>query len=398
MNINMSKIGEKLLLMGFFLTPFTTLRFGFAGLGEILILCSALIALHSGGGKLRLDTRIQIFYLYWTALLAIMILGLYYNNLFFFSPSGRPGTPVFDFFAYVFVLISIVVMGHYSHKKVDFAMNFFRRLFLYWSLVYVALYVMSFFTPSIFGMPLRYHDFFSPLVENVHQAAMITCTMAFIALFLGMQSSVLLFKLLYYIIGVLFAMMALQSGSTKAMLGVVLGAIVSVTSLIMYRSKGKARLLWNLVSLCISIAIVILSIQYFDKIEFLAVQFFLENDGQGARGLLYRAGFEHGLDSLVVGFGPGSHTPYGGMFSDAHNTVLTIFLQSGILGLLVFVFLLGSLVRKLSVNFVLLGAFAAIGIYALGGDILRRLPIWIILLGMVYFASEVSGNSRAPRL
>lgn len=390
MRVPVSKIGEKMLLAGFFLTPFTTLRFGFVGPGEILILSAALIAVYTHGGALRLDARMQIFYRYWTALLTIMFLGLCYNS-FSTSPSGRPGTPLFDFFAYIFILLSIVVTGHYSHNKVDFAMNFFRVLFLYWSLFYVALYAISFFTPSIFGMPLRYYSFFSPLVENVHQAASITCAMGFVALFLGTQSSVLLVKLFYIIIAVLFAIMALDSGSTKAMLGVVSGAIVSVAFLIGYRPWGKGRLHFNAMSILFTIiAALVLFARYSDSIAYLAVQFFSENDGGGAREALYSVGFEHGLDSLVVGYGPGSHSPFAGRFSDAHNTTLTIFLQSGLLGVFAFALFIGGLMRKLSVHFALLGVFAAIGMYVLGGDILRRLPIWIMLMGIVYFAADVS--------
>lgn len=390
MSIAMSKIGEKILLMGFFLTPFTTLRFGFVGPGEILILVAALIAFHSGGGKLRLDARMQIFYRYWITFLTIMILGLCYNS-FSTSPSGRPGTPVFDFFAYIFILLSIVVTGHYSHKKLDFAMNFFRRLFLYWSLVYVALYAISFSTPSILGMPLRYHHFFSPLVENVHQAASITCAMGFVALYLGTQSSGFLVKLFYVIVAVLFAMMALDSGSTKAMLGVVSGGIVSVAFLIGYRPRGKGRLPLNVMSLfLITAAALVVFARNTDSIVHLAVQFFSESDGGGAREALYSVGFEHGLDSPVVGYGPGSHAPFARGFSDAHNTTLTIFLQSGLLGVFAFALLIGGLMRKLSVNFALLGVFVAIGMYVLGGDILRRLPTWIMLMGIVYFAADVS--------
>ena len=394
MKTTLSNSAENILLMGFFFTPFTSLRFGLLGPGEILILAAAIIAVVSGRGKLKLDLKIQNLYRFWVFFLAFSMLGMHFNNFFISSPSGRPGTPFFDFSAYIFILTAIVLIGHYSHDNDDFPKIFFRRLFLYWSLTYVSLYAISFFTASIFGLPLRYHRFFSPLVENVHQAASITCAMGFITLFLGMRSSGFHVKVFYFICTALFVKMALDSGSTKAMLAVTVGAIVSVISLIFYRPTGQGRRFLNVVSfLLVGISIVWVYAQYSYEIYFLAGKFFSESDGGGAREALYSVGFEHGSHSLLIGYGPGSHAPYAGGFSDAHNTILTIFLQSGLLGVLVFVFLVGRLLQKLSVNFALLGAMVAIGMYILGGDILRRLPTWIMIIGLIYFAADLRVRS-----
>jgi len=396
MSITLSNIGEKVLLMGFFLTPFTSLRFGLVGPGEILILLAALIALISGGGVLKLDERIQILYRFWAGFLSVSVLGIVYNSFLFRAPSGRLDTLAFDSLSYIFILISIVATGSYSRNRADFSPNFFQPLFLCWSFVYVILYAVSFFAPSIFGMPLRYYHFFSPLVDNIHQAASVTCVMGFIALFLAAQSPEYLTRLFYIITAALFAMMALDSGSTKAMLGIVLGTVVSILFLIAYRKSGKGKYFLNRMFLIIiTMSVLVLFSLYQGNIEGFAVQFFSENDGGGARESLYGAGFNHGLDSLLVGYGPGSHAPHANGFSDAHNTVLTIFLQSGIPGLLVFALFTARLLQKLSINFALLGVFAATGSYVLGGDILRRLPIWIIIMGTVYFAADVSIGSAS---
>ena len=47
--------GEKILMLGLFLTPFTSLRFGFAGPGELLIIFSLIIATFSGSFLVRVD-------------------------------------------------------------------------------------------------------------------------------------------------------------------------------------------------------------------------------------------------------------------------------------------------------------------------------------------------------
>ena len=77
--------GEKILMLGLFLTPFTSLRFGFAGPGEILILFATMIAIFSGGFLIRIDSRLRIFYNFWIIFLSVSILGLYFNNFFLHS-------------------------------------------------------------------------------------------------------------------------------------------------------------------------------------------------------------------------------------------------------------------------------------------------------------------------
>ena len=50
---------------------------------------------------------------------------------------------------------------------------------------------------------------------------MVTAAMSFVMLYLGIKSQKILSKLLFSVATVLFAIMALASGSTKAMLGIV---------------------------------------------------------------------------------------------------------------------------------------------------------------------------------
>jgi hypothetical protein len=304
---------------------------------------------------------------------------------------------IFDLFSYLFIILTIITIGHIAKNNPDFSVTFFRKLFIYWGFIYVILFAISFITPSIFGMPLRYHVYFSPLVNNVHQASMITSAMCFVMLYLGIKSKRSLIKTLFFIATALFAAMAITSGSTKAMLGVVVGAIVCGVHLVGYRPSGKGRFLINVTTFFVTMAIILVFLfSYTDELIFLAVQFFTEADGtDGARQKIYTTGFVSGLNSPLVGFGPGAHVPYRGTFWDAHNSTLTIFLQAGLIGVLTFVWFNIRILKKSSINFALFGAVAAIGMYIIGGDILRRLPIWIILIGIYYFAIYKPWNVKS---
>tara|TARA_Y100001936_G_scaffold46282_1_gene45155 strand:- start:13897 stop:15114 length:1218 start_codon:yes stop_codon:yes gene_type:complete len=392
--------GEKILMLGLFLTPFTSLRFGFAGPGEILILFATMIAIFSGGFLIRVDSRLRIFYYFWIIFLTVSILGLYFNNFFSYIPSGTVESMVFDLFSYIFIILTIVVIGHYASQNDDFSVTFFKRLFIYWGFAYVVLFAISFITPSIFGMPLRYHEYFSPLVKNIHQASMVTAAMSFVMLYLGIKSQSILSKLLFFVATVLFAVMALTSGSTKAMLGIVVGALICVIHFIGYRPTGRGRVFINMTTFFITFAFLLVFLfLYTDELIFLAVQFFTENDGaDGSRQKIYLTGFLNGLNSPLIGFGPGAHVPYKGGFWDAHNSTLTIFLQAGFIGVLTFIWFNMRILMKLSINFALFGAIAAIGMYIIGGDILRRLPIWIILVGLYYFSLYQPWSSRTKNI
>lgn len=388
--------GESILMLGLFLTPFTSLRFGFAGPGELLILLSGFIALFSRNFLIRKDPRLEVFYKFWILFLLTSLFGLYYNNFFSYNPSGTYESMIFDLFSYIFILLTIILIGHFASKDPDFSVSFFKKLFTYWGVAYVFLFAISFITPSIFGMPLRYDIYFSPLVENIHQAAMITCAMCFVMFYIGIKSEGYLAKLFFFTAAFLFAFMALTSGSTKALLGVMVGSIICLIHFIGYRPTGSSRVILNFITFFVTFGflLVFLSI-YSDELIYLAIQFFTENDGaDGSRQKIYTSGFINGLNSPLVGFGPGAHVPYKGSFWDAHNSTLTIFLQAGFIGVLIFVWFNLKVLQKLSIHFALFGAIAAIGMYVIGGDILRRLPIWIILIGIYYFSIYKPYGSR----
>lgn len=390
LNSKLNHLVSVALFWGFFFTPFTSLRFGIIGPGEILIVVAGMLMMLTSRARIASDDRIGMLRDFWVLFLLVSLCGLFYNSLILGFASGRPFTPAFDFFAYAFVLFSILIVGHLGRTGQISPTSFFTKLFSLWAVTYTALYVLSFAMPSVLGMPLRYHQFFSPLVDNVHQAASITCAMGFIMFHIALQSKNLLARLLCMVSAVLFAKMALDSGSTKAFLAVLFGVVVSVVFLVVYRSSGRNRFVFNFLMFTgLAAGGVVFVMARGDVVVDVATRFFMESDGGGAREALYSVGFAHGLKSFLVGYGPGSHAPYGGGFSDAHNTTLTVFLQSGLIGVLALVVLAARFLREVAISPALIGAATAIGMYFLGGDILRRLPTWIMMTGIVYFASEI---------
>ena len=95
----------------------------------------------------------------------------------------------------------------------------------------------------------------------------------------------------------------------------------------------------------------------------------------------------------MFGRGPGSHIEVDWEFIDAHQTFLTVLLQSGFMGLGVLVVFLARVFRSTLYSPGLFAAFAALMVYAAGGDILRRLPAWVCLFVILYWSRELRSEN-----
>lgn len=382
---------RSILLVALLFVPFTALRFGFLGVGEILIAVAFVLYIIQGKARIKLYQPARPVLFFWFSFLIVSILGMAVNGLLFGFQSGRPGTGFFDFFSYFFVFLTLLMFSDERLFPGNAGLIFFRKLFFVWGAIFSILLFLSFFYPTVLGFKLRYHRFFSPLVDNIHQAASITCAMTFVMFALVSQCEHFLKKLSAVLMGFLFSVMAIQSGSTKAFLGVVVGSVAVLLFLLTYRTSGRSKSYINLIVLFFSAVffVFVMSI-FFEDVAAFAVKFFNENDGGHARESLYSSGFKHGLSSFLVGYGPGSHAPYASGFSDAHNTVLTVFLQAGVIGVALLFWLLLRIFSYARESYFLVGALVSIAMYVIGGDILRRLPIWIILMGIVYISQSQS--------
>lgn len=386
---------HKILFFGIMVLPFTSLRLSAFGVGELVILCVFAFVFLSNGCRILLLKPAKPLLLFWILFLAFSLCGFVYNVFLLGFSSGREYSFIFDGLSYLFVFMTTVLFGNsylYSGHSPDI---FLRRIFIGWGVVFAFLYALSFFFSSIAGLPLRYHDYFSPLVENVHQAASITCVMPFILLHILKDEQSFLLRVFLFFLAISFFFMAIGSGSTKALMGVVVGGGLSLMALLFYSPGGKRRpaIKFAIVVFVVFLVFIFLAANFSYFNRFLE-GFFLENDGGGARAILYRSGFNHAMESFLVGYGPGSHAPYGPFFSDAHNTILTVMLQSGILGLVCLFILIVVLLYRSADNFFLLGALFSVLMYIIGGDVMRRLPIWILLLGISYFTFYSRSSSK----
>lgn len=384
------RIGRILLVAAAVVAPFTALRFSVVGVGEILLLCSLLLILMQSRGHFRIDQVTRPLVTFWVAYLGCISLGFLFNVFALGHASGTYSGAIFDFLSYTMILSVILMAGHSPLYSGTSAEDFFRRLFTLWGITFSTLYVLSLQTTQIMGLPLRYHSYFAPLVDNVHQAAMLTSPMPFVMWHMALRRQSMWMRLFYVVTGGLFAQMALESGSTKAALGLIAGAGVSAAFFIYQRLPlGRSRVLRGLTLGAIAAVTLMMLVASSDSLMPLAIRFFTDNDGNAAREHLYTRAYRHGLESMVIGYGPGPHIALAGdTFWDAHNTFLTVFLQGGICAVALFAVTLIRVGFGSSIPFFLLGALSAIGVYVLGGDVLRRLPTWLMVVGILFLSRQ----------
>ena len=387
-----------LLLLGLIFVPFTSLRFGPIGVGEVIIIVSLGAVLFLNNWRLNPIAELRPLLYFWLVFPFWLFVGMGYNVFFLGHLSGTGIQSVFDFVAYLFVLMLVVLLADRRLYEGTSPAIFFENIFFSWALVFSMLYGISLFTPSIFGFSLRYYDAFVPLVNNVHQASMVTSAMPFIMMFLVFKTEHIKLKFVYLLAAVLFVFMALESNSTKAWLAMLVGASVGIAFPLVHRSRGRKRVLTNSASYIFSVAILVMfATLYWPYLLRVGVDFFQEADPMQAREIIYADAFRHGLNSLLVGYGPGPQVLYSGRFWDAHNTILSVFLQGGVVGIILFFHLFYKIISRASASHFLMASVVAIGIYAIGGDILRRLPIWIVVAGVLVFSSRHFSNTTLSR-
>ncbi len=389
---------RKLLIISCVFIPFTELRFGMFGIGELFLGFAFLLLIYTTHFRLRFYRGQKIFLNFWALFICTCIVGFLYNYFMLGHTSGTIKGAVFDLTAYLTVLLFFLIVGERRIFGSGGPVWFCFLVYCIWFGIFLFLYCVSFYSPSVFGLRLLSDGMnFSPLASNIHQTAMLFCSLPFLGLYLLTVHKNILGRLWVAASIPMYAIMALESGSTKALIALVFGTCVIVMWFFGYRTKGKNRAYVNLITCLLFLsALLLILCTYGEQIAASSIAFFRAEDRGQGREIMYLYSINHALDSFIVGYGPGSHAVYfEGRYSDAHNTVLTVFLQGGAIGVILLVTFVVRFIKVVFSSAALMAFFAAISIYVIGGDILRRVPIWIVMYFALVLADSSQSRSRS---
>jgi O-antigen ligase len=375
---------EKGLIIAILFTPFTLLRFGYIGLGEAGILLLFVMTLSSG--FIKKLTKDHPFSRFWLIFLFISFLGMTYNTFVLDNRIADPESVLFDLAAYIFIAVTCLTVENLFHRQQLSLFSLLKYIYLLSGTIFTILFILSLYTDSLFGLPLTYFGHFSPLAANLHQVAMFIAPMPFIGLLLIERETGFKLRGLSFLFILLFSYLVIETGSFKALAGLLLGFGIYLASrfIRLFKTSYQKPLIVLLVVLFL--LIVVINIQFFSDVLW---GIFRAEDLQEGRSSLYSRGFDVAIISPFIGLGPGPHIYQDGQFWDSHQTLLTVFIQGGIIGFVLFLGLSYKIIRRIWKIGPLIAGFIPILTYIMGGDIMRRLPVWLLLMFFYYCSIQL---------
>lgn len=370
--------------------PYSQLRIARIGLSELVIIILVASVLVKKDILLNLYKKDYfIFTRFWAIFLFISFLGLGYNIIFLRFSSGIPNLVIIDTVAYLLAALACFTFELLIYcKKVDIKI-ILNRVFIFSSSILLVLFIISRFTNSLFGYTLLQYANFRPLATNVHHPAMLMVPLPFLGLKYFYESSNRYHKALALILVLSNIIISFFMASTKLLMGLVIGTLVLVYFYIINNIMMRNRTLLVVITLLLFASALIL----INPLRDLALAFFESEDVGGARASLWLSSINKIMSSPIFGFGPGPHALlYGDTFDDAHQSLLTVGLQGGIVALIAYSYLLMKVLVYISRKPIALASFMGILIYALGGDILRQTPMWIYIMLLYYFVLDSTRN------
>lgn len=388
-NTRQSKLFTWLIVIIGVFTPFTQLRVFKFGVSELLILVAVMLYFIVYGNKLLITTN-TIFSKFWLIYIPITILSFALNVIFFRENYIRVNMMFFDLFTYLFVLVFVLLTENLLINKTILASEIISKIFKILSVVFVILFIIGRFVNGVGSLQIFYYSFFSPFATNIHHTSMVLGPVTF-SVFVAMRSKSIRIKVIYVLLFMAMVFLLSMTGSTKSIMIIYFGLFLTILVAFWQRIK-KVNFLPLFAMLALMIIIVCLYVIFHEEVNNTIADFFVTNDGGGARQKLYGFSINKGLNAFLIGYGPGPHSEYVPQFlSDSHQTILSSFLQAGIIGAILFITLFVKVIIKtINRNYILLPMLGGVAIYILGGDVLRRIPIWLFLMLIYHYQNKES--------
>jgi len=319
------------------------------------------------------------FFIFFAGILSALFLG-------FWKQTGWR-----DFFALAFVIVLAFAFNLHFTNRVNLE-RFCLALMAFLSIYVFPLFIVSRFTSHLGPFGLYYDPGatrFSALGFRPGQLDFIFVAIPFLAIhFLFLRKgSLTRASLLLLCVASLY--LGFDHKSDAFLIAVAAGSVVALILI-----WGKAVSLLNRRNKLAGIGVVaaslivlsLISLVMFEKVESWAMNVY-EQQGQGSvRINLWLNGLKAASVSPVFGLGPGSYSGVRAPFqhSEAHNTLIDVAIIGGMLGVLIFTFVIGYLGwRTLTTGFTwLIAAFSSMICYSVFHFTLRQ-PLYLIGLIMI---------------
>jgi len=368
------KIENILLILGLLLAPLTSLRVWKIGPGELLLFLWCLLVMIR-----RRYIVINLITKFWYIFIFLVTIGTLFGNAII----TQRAIEIDEFFTYVFftLFITSLVTFFDGNNNVQFILKriywldliFFTFLFLYGTYV----------GQSIFGMKLWFAGVrFTGGALNPHQFAYTSAPMVIAGLYLASEKNSFLNKFLTYASVIPFFVMstATFSATLTATFAILFFLFIFLSLMNDKNSQRRTKKI-----IIFSILIIIIILLSAENLYEIFINFVYSDPNGPGRFELWYASINTWKLSPIVGLGLyGSAGAERGIRSEAHNTYFQLLLNSGIIGLslyLYFVYKLGKFTIKSKYAFLLVMFFV---LYGFGGYSFRRVYMWYFTITAYY--------------
>ena len=368
------KIENTLLILGLLAAPLTSLRVWKIGPGELLLFLWCLLVMIR-----RRYIVINLITKFWYIFIFLLTIGTLFGNAIITQRTME----IEEVFTYVFftLFITSLVTFFDGNNNVQFILKriywldliFFTFLFLYGTYV----------GQSIFGMKLWFGGVrFTGGALNPHQFAYTSGPMVIAGLYLASEKKSFLKKFLTYASVIPFFVMSIATLSATLTATFAILFFLFIFLSLTYDKNSQRRTKRIII---FSIIIIILILLSAENLYEIFINFVYSDPNGPGRFELWYDSINTWKLSPIVGLGLyGSAGAERGISIEAHNTYFQLLLNSGIIGLslyLYFVYKLGKFTIKSKHAFLMVMFFV---LYGFGGYSFRRVYMWYFTITAYY--------------
>lgn len=379
------------LATGIALTTATQLRVGAPiGIGEVMLSAwMLLVGMRSPLVKYRLITPLtRVFFWFWLVSFIALTLGILIAEFRGVTSSGV----YHDGFAFIFACVFCLCLT-ISIRTPEILNKLIAN-----NLVFSTISMTILFCGGVPFLSAWYGGSrFAGWARNPNQIALLISMIPFLLIHLFLSARKPQKKLGYGFLIFCSIVVGLATDSDALMIGWAIG-FLTIIALIAYRSffnymqntKTSQRVIniyKALIGIFILLMILFVAYLFYEKLTAVSTSIYNKGDQGSVRLILWKQGITAISSSPLFGLGPGAHSGIKEPFLDfeAHNTFIDWGSSSGIVGLIVYVTLLGWAGWKAWRNgfSVLVAAVISLAVFSSFHFVLRHVVFWFYLLSIV---------------
>lgn len=289
-------------------------------------------------------------------------------------------------FLSLFMVLILASPKHYPKLK-----DYVRTTIVLGTLIFFGLYLLNKYA-GFTAIRLMYGGVrFTGGARNPNQLALFLVSQPFLVLYFLVEESRNTKKTSVFIFWIILLVLTIILGLATQSDGLygtwILSVIILLTVNIFANLKFPSSLLVMLVFF-ISILLILVINENYRLLQKFIIDWFNELDEGGSRAFLWVEGLKQTFKFPLFGLGSGSFIKLGTLQVESHNTFIDLALQGGYIALIIFLIMLGRIVKGIRKQPILITAFSSLIIFSMSHYVLRQPIFWFICVSMLSISDQ----------